>query len=205
MSTKTAKKRANKKAKGKAAKKAGLADLKRLAKNRKAREQRAAKKAAAAQAPFDEAKRQSVHIPVTVEEKINTPAEDDGGSHSIDHGTIMDDHIEPDTNKHPAEDLKLHETADLSFWNNSWCWVEAENSYGDKPQDKWFINPTSELIGKVMNGAPTIFSACEVGLIAGRHTDQLTRERNRHVEFLRDCEPGDIVSEALDLLKSYQS
>jgi len=202
MSTKTTKKQANKKAKRKQAKKDGLADLKRLARNKKAREQRAAKKQEKLNEENAEKKRltsitEGVTIPVSNEMEPE-------GSHSIDHGTIMDNHIEPDTNKHPAEDLKLHETADLSFWNNSWCWVEAANSYGNKPQDKWFINPTSELIGKVMLNAPTIMSACEVGLIAGQHVEQLKRERERHVEFLRTCEPGDIVSEALDMLTAYQ-
>lgn len=205
MPIKTSQKRANKKAKQKATKKAGLKELKteakRKEKNLKARKKRAAKKAT----EIAEAKRQSIVISVTAEDKLNLVAEADDGAHAIDHGTILDNEEQPDTNKYPSEDLKALATADLSFWNNSWCWNEAENSYGNKPQDKWFINPTPDLIAKVMNNAPTIFSACEVSLIAGDQVEQLSRERKRHVEFLRDANVGDIVSESLDLLTAYQS
>jgi len=222
MSTKSAKKRANKKAKHKAKKKDGLeelrADAKRRERNRKARERRAAKKAEAlaieehaqseeeetqpkltTEEQIAEAKRQSTIIPVQFD------AEDDGGSHSIDHLTDLDNAEAPDTNLHPSEDLAAKSKADLSFWNNSWCWAESANSYGDRPQDKWFINPTSELIGNVMLQAPLIFSACEVALCAGDHKDQLVAERERHTDFLRAAYEGDIVSESLDMLTAYQA
>lgn len=148
---------------------------------------------------IEEAKRQQTHIPVTVGN-----VEDEGGSHAIDHLTLLDNHEAPDTNKEPSEDIDARNTADLSFWNNSWTWAEAANSYGDQPQDKWFINPTPKLIAEVMQNAPTVFSACEVALIAGSHKELLTNERNRHTEFLRDAPEGDLVSESLDLLTAYQ-
>jgi hypothetical protein len=147
---------------------------------------------------IEEAKRQSTEIPVVIG---NMEAE---GSYAIDHQTILDNHEAPDTNKELAEDIKERNEADLSFWNNSWTWVESANSYGNKPEDKWFINPTAKLIGEVMHNAPTIYSACEVALIAGEHTDQLDRERNRHLEFLRDAEEADLISESLDMLTAYQ-
>ena len=149
---------------------------------------------------IDEAKRQSTHVPVNVE-----VAEDDGGSHSIDHGTILDNHVEPDTNKELHEDIDERNAADMSFWNNSWTWTKAASSYGNKPEDSWFINPTAKLVGEVMHNAPTIFSACEVGLIAGDHTDQLALERLRHTDFLQLADSSDLISESLDLLTSYQS
>ena len=152
-----------------------------------------------------EAKRQGTHVPVSVEERINSVAEDEGGSHSIDHGTILDNHEAPDTNKYPSEDIEERANADLSFWNNSWTWAKAANSYGNRPQDSWFINPTAKLVGEVMNNAPTIFSACEVALVAGDHMDQLVNERLRHTAFLQDAEAGDLVSEGLDMLTAYQS
>jgi len=149
-----------------------------------------------------EAKRQQTKTPPVALTAETMEAE---GSHSIDHGTILDNHEMPDTNKEPAEDIKARNEADLSFWNNSWTWTESNNSYGDKPEDSWFINPTAKLIGEVMHNAPTIYSACEVALIAGDHTEQLYIERERHVDFLRMAQEGDLVSEALDLLTAYQS
>lgn len=147
-----------------------------------------------------EAKRQSTHIPVVVGD-----SKDEGGSHALDHGTILDNHMEPDTNFEAAEDIDARNANDLSFWNNSWTWAKAAKSYGNKPQDSWFINPTPKLIGEVMTNAPLVYSACEVALLAGDHMEQLQTERNRHVEFLRYAEAGDIISEALDLLTAYQS
>jgi len=157
--------------------------------------------AAKKKAEFEEAKRQANTVPVT----IGDPAEDDGGSHSIDHGTILDNAETDDTNKEASETIVERATADLSFWNNSWTWAKATSSYGNKPEDSWFINPTAKLIGEVMHNAPTIYSACEVALIAGDHKAQLDNERNRHLDFLRTAEIGDLVSEALDLLTAYQS
>jgi hypothetical protein len=149
------------------------------------------------QAEIGEAKRQgTVHVPV------NTDMEE-SGSHSIDHG-LTDREELPDTNKYPSEDLVKLQTADLSFWNNSWTWAESENAYGDKPEDKWFINPTPKLIAEVMNNAPTIFSACEVGFL-DRHKEQLGIERMRHVDFLQAAYEGDLISESLDLMTAYQS
>jgi hypothetical protein len=146
-----------------------------------------------------EAKRQAkIHVPVTLE------AEDDNGSHTIDHLTILDNHVSPDTNKEPSEDIEERNAADLSFWNNSWTWAQSNNSYGDKPEDSWFINPTAKLIGEVMSNAPTIYSACEVALIAGDHMEQLVKERDRHTEFLREALEADLVSESLDMLTAYQ-
>jgi hypothetical protein len=149
---------------------------------------------------IEEAKRQQTHIPVQIGN-----SEDDGGSHAIDHLTLLDNHEAPDINREPIEDIQARERADLSFWNGSWTWTEAATSYGDRPQDKYFINPTPKLVAEVMNNAPTVFSACEVQLVAGDHKEQLDRERRRHVDFLRDAEAGDIVSEGLDLLTAYQS
>lgn len=146
-----------------------------------------------------EAKRQNTQIPVSI-----TVAEDDGGSHSIDHGTILDNHVEDDTNKEGVEVIKARNEADLSFWNNSWTWVESANSYGDKPEDSWFINPTSKLIAEVMNNVPTVYAACETALIVGEHTDQMELERIRHSDFLEMADPTDLISESLDLLTSYQ-
>jgi hypothetical protein len=156
---------------------------------------------------IEEAKRQSTHVPVTVSDKIakGETMSEDTGAHALDHLTILDNHEVPDTNQHPAEDLAEKANADLSFWNNSWTWVHTEKSYGDRPMDSWFINPTSKLIGEVMNNAPTVFSACEVALIAGNHTEQLKAERERHTEFLQAAAPGDLISESLDLMTAYQS
>jgi hypothetical protein len=155
---------------------------------------------AKAAAQIAEAKRQSTTVPVSI-----TVAEGEwGDGHGIDHGTVLDNHVEPDTNKHPTEDLNAFKSADLSFWNNSWAWTKSENSYGDKPEDAWFINPTPKLIGEVMSNVPTVYSACEVALIAGDHMDQLRRERSRHTKFLQEAEEADLVSESLDLLTSYQ-
>ena len=155
---------------------------------------------AEAQRQIAEAKRQATHIPVTVGN-----SEDDGGSHSIDHLTLLDNHESPDTNKEPSEDIDERNASDMSFWNNSWTWTKAENSYGDKPEDAWFINPTAKLIGEVMHNAPTIFGACEVALVCGDHSDQMDQERLRHKEFLQLALPSDLISESLDLLTSYQS
>lgn len=147
-----------------------------------------------------EAKRQTIHVPVTIGD-----SEDDNGSHSIDHLTLLDNHEAPDTNKEPREDIDERNASDLSFWNNSWTWAQSNNSYGDKPEDSWFINPTAKLIGEVMHNAPLIFSTCEVGLIAGGHKTQLKEERQRHQDFLQTADGNDLISEALDLLTSYQS
>lgn len=126
------------------------------------------------------------------------------GSHSIDHGTILDNHEMPDTNKEPLEDIIAREANDLSFWNNSWTWQKANRSYGNKPEDSWFINPTPKLIADVMHNTPLIYGSCEVALL-GTHKDELDRERQRHLEFLRAAADGEFVSECLDLLTSYQS
>ena len=150
------------------------------------------------QAQIAEAKRQSTQVPVTV------GAEPDSGSHAIDHLTLLDNHEAPDTNKEPQEDIDERNNADLSFWNNSWTWVEAANSYGDQPQDKWFINPTAKLIGEVMLNAPLVFGACETTLVAGEHRDQLKQERDRHTDFLRTADQSDLISESLDMLTAYQ-
>ena len=146
-----------------------------------------------------EAKRQDTHIPVVIK-----AAEDNGGSHSIDHGTILDNHVEDDTNKEGIEVIQERNEADLSFWGNSWTWVKFNNSYGDKPEDSWAINPTAKLIAEVMNNVPTIYAACETALIVGEHVDQMELERLRHLDFLRMADEGDLVSESLDLLTSYQ-
>lgn len=153
-----------------------------------------------------EAKRQAAHatVPVTVEERVESVAEDDGGAHSIDHLTILDNEEAPDTNKEPVEDIKERTAADLSFWNNSWTWAESANSYGNKPEDSWFVNPTPKLVGEVMTNIPLIYDACEVALVAGEHTEQLSAERHRHHEFIRDAAIGDVVSECLDMLTAYQ-
>ena len=148
------------------------------------------------QAQIKEAKRQEVHIPAS---KMTV---DDGGSHSIDHLTILDNHEEPDTNLYAAEDIPT-DSNDLSFWGGSWTWAKSARPYGNKPQDSWFINPTGKLIAEVMNNAPLIHGACEVALLQN-HKEQLDTERKRHLEFLRDAHDGEIVSECLDLLTSYQ-
>jgi hypothetical protein len=127
---------------------------------------------------------------------------DTTGSHAIDHLTVLDNHEMPDTNAHPAEDIPTNQN-DLSFWGGSWCWNKANKSYGNKPEDSWFINPTPKLIGEVMHNAPLIHGACEVHLL-GEHRDELDRERKRHLEFLRGAHDSEIVSECLDLLTSYQ-
>jgi len=147
---------------------------------------------------IEEAKRQSTLIPVS------KASQDDGGSHALDHGTIYDNHMEPDTNFEPAEDIAARDGNDLSFWNNSWTWVKAAKSYGNKPEDKWFINPTAKLIGEVMLNTPTVFSACEVALVAGSAIEQMKQERERHLEFLRSADSGDLISESLDLMTNYQ-
>ena len=156
---------------------------------------------------IEEAKRQSTHVPVTVVDKITQGANstESEGSHALDHGTIFDNHVEPDTNFEPSEDIDARNANDLSFWNNSWTWAKAAKSYGNKPEDSWFINPTPKLIADVMTNAPLVNSACEVALLAGDHQEQLKTERNRHLEFLRDAEAGDIISESLDMLTAYQS
>ena len=153
-----------------------------------------------------EAKRQSTVVPVTVSDKLITGADlmEPEGSHALDHGTILDNQEVPDTNKEPVEDIVDRDQADLSFWNNSWAWTKSPNSYGDKPEDSWFINPTAKLIGEVMHNAPTIYKACEVVLIAGEHVSQMNNERERHLDFFRVAEPGDLVSECLDMLTAYQ-
>lgn len=149
---------------------------------------------------IEEAKRQQTHAPRRIE-----AAEDDGGSHTIDHMTILDNHMSPDTLSEPAEDIAQRDANDHSFWNNSWTWVHTKRSYGNKPEDSWFINPTPKLIAEVMMNAPTVFSACEVALIAGDHKELMQKERNRHIEFLREASESDLVSESLDLMTSYQS
>ena len=78
------------------------------------------------QRQIKEAKRQSTQVPVTV------GADPDSGSHAIDHLTLLDNHEAPDTNKELQEDIDERNNADLSFWNNSWTWAEAANSYGDQ-------------------------------------------------------------------------
>jgi hypothetical protein len=108
----------------------------------------------------------------------------------------------PDTNAMPAEDIPTNAN-DLSFWGGSWAWNKAAKSYGNKPEDSWFINPTPKLIGEVMHNAPLVHGACEVALLQ-EHKDQLDRERKRHLDFLRDANDGEIVSECLDLLTAYQ-
>jgi hypothetical protein len=138
-------------------------------------------------------------------DQMSVAARDQGdtsGSHAIDHLTVLDNHETPDTNAHPAEDIPTDRN-DLSFWGGSWCWNKAARSYGNKPEDSWFINPTPKLIGEVMHNAPLVHGACEVALL-GDHKDDLDRERKRHLEFLRDANDGEIVSECLDLLTSYQ-
>lgn len=154
------------------------------------------------QEEIKEAKRQAeIGVPVSIEQKLDVEEE---GSHGIDHMTILDNHEADDTNKYTKEEINERKNADVSFWNNSWAWTESANSYGDKPEDSWFINPTAKLIGEVMTNAPTIYSACEVSLIAGDHVAQMENERGRHLEFLRDAEESDLISESLDLLTSYQ-
>lgn len=145
-----------------------------------------------------EAKRQQTKVPVRIESEAE-------GSHAIDHLTMMDNHEAPDTNREPAEDIAERENSDLSFWNNSWTWVEATTSYGDKPQDKWFINPTAKLVGEVIQGTPLVFGACEVKLMAGEHKQQLEDERERHLNFLRSADQNELISESLDLLTAYQA
>lgn len=154
---------------------------------------------------INEAKRQTTHIPVSIEERVASVADDDGGSHAIDHGTLFDNHEMPDTNKELSEDIDERNASDLSFWNNSWAWAKSNNSYGNNPEDSWFINPTAKLIGEVMHNAPLIYDACEVALVAGDHTDQLQLERMRHKEFLELADGNDLISEALDMLTAYQS
>lgn len=148
------------------------------------------------QEQIKEAKRQQTHVP------SNKMSVDDGGSHAIDHLTILDNHEMPDTNMYPAEDIPT-DSNDLSFWGGSWCWNKAARAYGNKPEDSWFINPTPKLIGEVMHNAPLIHGACEVALLQD-HKDELDRERRRHLDFLREANDGEIVSECLDLLTSYQ-
>lgn len=144
-----------------------------------------------------EAKRQQTQLPRS---KVTV---DDGGSHAIDHLTVLDNEEAPDTNREPFEDIAARAVADLSFWNNSWTWNKASRSYGPNPEDSWFINPTPKLIGEVMNSAPLIHGSCEVGLL-GEHKEQLNMERERHLEFLRSTHDNEFVSECLDLLTSYQ-
>ena len=147
----------------------------------------------------EEAKRQDVKV-------IQTKASiDDGGSHSIDHGTILDDHIMPDTIKEGIEDIQEREANDLSFWGNSWTWVKSERAYGDKPQDKWFVNPTVKLIGEVMQAVPLVYGACRVALQVGDHQEQGNQEYQRHLDFLRGADQAELVSECLDMLTAYQA
>jgi hypothetical protein len=143
-----------------------------------------------------EAKRQQTQVPPI---KVSV---DDGGSYSIDHLTVLDNHVLPDTNAMPAEDIPT-DSNDLSFWGGSWAWNKSERSYGNKPEDSWWINPTPKLIGEVMHNAPLVHGACEVALLQ-EHKDQLDRERKRHLEFLRVAEDSEIVSECLDMMKAYQ-
>lgn len=145
-----------------------------------------------------EAKRQSVHVPAS---KLTI---DDGGSYAIDHQEYLDSQITPDTSVEPAEDIIARDQSDLSFWGNSWCWAKSQNSYGDKPEDSWFINPTAKLIGEVMHSVPLVHSACEVALLK-EHKEELDRERERHLDFLRTADSAEIISESLDMLTSYQS
>ena len=121
-------------------------------------------------AEHKEAKRQAkVDVEVVHDENEMEPE----GSHSIDHMTILDSHERDDTNKEPTEDIAVRKAADLSFWNNSWTWVEVETAYGNEPKDRWFINPTAKLIGEVMQAIPEVYKSCEVVLVAGEHTEQL--------------------------------
>lgn len=128
---------------------------------------------------------------------------DADGSHAIDHLTILDNHVSDDTNKEAIEDIKSRNESNLSFWGGSWIWVKAERSYGNKPEDKWFINPAPQLIGEVMRDAPLIHGACELALI-GEHKEQLDRERTRHIDFLRMADGEELISECLDMLTGYQ-
>jgi len=154
-----------------------------------------------------EAKRQAsaVNVPVTVEEKSSSSYTEAGGSHAIDHLTMLDNHEAPDTNKELREDIDERDNADLSFWNNSWTWVKAATSYGNKPEDEWFINPTAKLIGEVMLNVPIVFSMCEAALLSDAHKAELKDERKRHSDFLGAAPSGDLISESLDLLTNYQS
>lgn len=146
----------------------------------------------------EEAKRQSVHVPVS-------NATEADSSHSIDHGTIMDNQEVPDTNLEAEEDIAQRNQNDLSFWGGSWAWTKSERSYGNKPEDSWFVNPTPKLIGEVMNNAPTVFSACKVALSVGEHQEQLKQEKQRHLDFLRGADQAELISECLDMLTAYQS
>lgn len=145
-----------------------------------------------------EAKRQSVHVPVS-------NASETEGSHSIDHGTIRDSEVLPDTNLEAQEDIDQRNQNDLSFWSNSWAWTKADRAYGDKPEDKWFVNPTPKLIGEVMQNVPTVFEACRVALSVGNQQEQMNQEKERHLDFLRGAESAELVSECLDMLTAYQS
>ena len=146
-----------------------------------------------------EAKRQAT-MPLT----ITHDSEDDGGSHSIDHGTILDNHVSEDTNKESIEVIQERNQSDVSFWGGSWAWVHTTKSYGNKPEDSYFINPTPKLIGEVMHNVPTIYEACRVALTVGNYQDQLEIEQMRHKDFLQDADSADLVSESLDLMTSYQ-
>lgn len=146
----------------------------------------------------EEAKRQLPKAPRNLE----TEAE---GSHAIDHQTVLDNHEVPDTNFELAEDIDARNRNDMTFWGGSWEWVKAQQSYGDKPQDQWFINPTTKLIGETLDSIPGIHKACHMALKAGNHQDQMAAEKERHLDFLRTADMGELISECLDMLISYQN
>jgi hypothetical protein len=145
-----------------------------------------------------EAKRQQPTAP-------KNKATEEEGSHSIDHLTIMDNAEVPDTNFEPAEDIDARNHNDMTFWGGSWEWVKANTSYGDKPQDSWFVNPTTKLIGETLDVIPGIHKACHMALKAGNHQEQMNRELERHLDFLRMEDGGELVSQGLDMLIAYQN
>ncbi len=146
----------------------------------------------------EEAKRQQAKGPVS-------NATEEEGSHAIDHLTTMDNQEVPDFNAMPIEDIQERQSNDKTFWGGSWEWVKSQNSYGDKPEDSWFVNPTTKLIGETLESIPGIHKACHMALMAGNHQEQMNRERERHLDFLRMADSGDLVSEGLDMLIAYQN
>ena len=127
------------------------------------------------------------------------------GSHAIDHGTVYDNAVSEDTNKEPVEDITARNRNDLSFWGGKWTWVESNNAYGNKPEDRWFVNPTPQLIGLVMEEAGKVHDACATVLEnTTEHKETLEMEKLRHLTFFQDAFDGELVSEALDMLNSYQ-
>lgn len=145
---------------------------------------------------YDEARRQSPRATRNLETEPE-------GSHGIDHGTVYDNAESPDTNHEPAEDIIARNSNDLSFWGGKWTWNRSATSYGDKPEDRWFINPSPQLIGQVMNMAPTIHESCRLVLETEKE-DELNEQRERFLEFLRGAYDSELVSECLDYLTAYQ-